>query len=487
MKNYLKKFKNMPIELKASVSYTICNILQKSLSFLTLPLFTRLLTTTQYGQYTIYASWMSILTTFLTLELPYGTFNTAMVNYKDDRDGYISTVQTICTIFTLVALLIYLPFSSFLNKFLELPTFLIIVMFFEILFQAAFMFWCGKRRFEYKYKSIIVITLLIAVLSPALALIFVFSSKEKGYARILGYSLITIAFGLIFYFINLTKGKKPFKKEYWKYAITFNVPLLIYYVSQTIFNQSDRLMISRFCGVDKAAIYGVAYNLAMVLILVLNAINNAYTPWLYKKIDEKKPQENKKISAYIALLMAVLLSGIIWLAPEIIYVMAGKNYSAAKWVVPPVAASLLLLLYTQFSNNVEFLYKKKFYLIIASLVPAVVNIVLNYIFIPKFGFLAAGYTTLVSYLLFALISYLFIIKYLKKGQELYGLFNVKILLLILAGFIGVNILGMALYNFLIARIIVMVVVLIALIIFRKKIFALIKSLKSKGEENVSQN
>ena len=92
MNKYFKKLKNAPVELKASVSYTVCSILQKSLSFLTLPLFTRLLTTEQYGQYTIYASWLAIFTTFLTLELPYGTFDTAMVNFKNDRDGYVSSV-----------------------------------------------------------------------------------------------------------------------------------------------------------------------------------------------------------------------------------------------------------------------------------------------------------------------------------------------------------------------------------------------------------
>ena len=85
-------------------------------------------------------------------------------------------------------------------------------------------------------------------------------------------------------------------------------------------------MISHMVGTDKAAIYGVAYSLAIVLTFVLNAINNSYVPWLYVKIKEKNLSANQKVSLGIAGFMAVILSGVIWLAPEVILIMAGKQY-----------------------------------------------------------------------------------------------------------------------------------------------------------------
>lgn len=66
MAKFKKKFRQIPLTVKVSMSYAICSILQKCLSFITLPLFTRLLTTEQYGQYTIYSSWSGILMIFLT-------------------------------------------------------------------------------------------------------------------------------------------------------------------------------------------------------------------------------------------------------------------------------------------------------------------------------------------------------------------------------------------------------------------------------------
>ena len=67
----IKKYKNAPVAVKASVAYTVCNIIQKSLSFITVPLFTRLLTTDEYGQFSVYTSWQGILAIFITLNLPW--------------------------------------------------------------------------------------------------------------------------------------------------------------------------------------------------------------------------------------------------------------------------------------------------------------------------------------------------------------------------------------------------------------------------------
>ena len=86
-----EKWNGLALPAKVSLVYLICNIIQNSLSFITVPLFTRLLTITQYGQYTIYQSWQGVLSLFLTLNLAYGTFQTAMAKFEDDKEGYIAS------------------------------------------------------------------------------------------------------------------------------------------------------------------------------------------------------------------------------------------------------------------------------------------------------------------------------------------------------------------------------------------------------------
>lgn len=479
IKNLKEKWSQVPLTVKVSTAYAVCSILQKCLSFITLPLFTRLLTTEQYGQYTIYSSWSGILTIFLTLNLAYGSFQTAMVKFENRREEYITSVQGICLVLCGIFLVVYLPFKSLWNHLFELPTPFVLLLVAEIVFSMATQLWMEKNRFEFKYKSVVLITLLMSLLSPIIAFVIVSLVSEKGYARIFGYAIVNILVGFIIFTYNLQKGKRLYNKEFWKYAIWFNVPLLAYYLSQVVFNLSDRIMISHMTGTSDAAMYGVAYNLATILTFVLNAINSSYVPWMYGKIKDNKCSENKSISLMLAVLMGLMILCVIWYAPEIIMLMAGERYKAAIYVVAPVAMSLLLLFYCQLFINVEFYYEEKKMLIYGSVGAAFLNFILNYILIPIYGFVAAGYTTLASYIVFALSNYYTIRLIFKKKKLADELYNYKGLLLIFVGFIVSGFLGVALYGYLIFRVAITIIVLALLIVFRSEFLNTLKQIRSK--------
>ena len=474
-----EKWRKIPLTVKVSTSYAVCSIFQRCLSFITLPLFTRLLTTEQYGQYTIYSSWQGILVIFLTLNLAYGSFQTAMVKFEDERAEYIASIQGICIMLSCIFLAVYLPFRSIWNKLFELPTFFVLLMVSEIIFSTSTQLWMGRKQFEFKYKSVVAITLLTSILSPVVAFVLVGISTEKGYARILGYAVINILVGMGIFIFNCSKGKRIYDKKFWKYAIGFNVPLLAYYLSQIIFNQSDRIMISHMTGKSNAAMYGVAYNLAMLLTFVLNAINGSYVPWVYGKIKNNKEEDNNYISIILVILMSLMILCVIWYAPEIIKIMAGSQYKAAVYVVAPVAMSLLSLFYCQLFINVEFYYEEKKMLVYGSVGAAVINIVLNYLFIPKFGFVAAGYTTLISYIIFALSNCYTMRFTLRKRKLPDNLYNYKALLLIFIVFILSGFLGVSLYNYLVIRIVITVLILGVLLLFKDKFIDALKKIKER--------
>ena len=464
-----RKWSNIPITVKVSVAYAVCSILQKGIVFFTMPIFAGILTKEQYGMYIVYSSWVGVLSIILTLNLAYGSFSKAMVKFEKDRDGYIASVEGICTALMLLFFIIYLPLRKYWNRLFELPTVLVCVLVAEIMTTTAIQIWSGKKRFEFKYKSVVVITLCISILSPLLAYILVINMEKKGYARIFGYAIVSILIGGSIYLINLIRGKKFFKKEYWKYGFQFNIPLMAYYFSQVIFNQSDRIMIDHMVGREEAAIYGVAYTIAMVLLFVLNAINNSYVPWFYIKLKEGKPEENKTVSLIIAGLMAVLLLGIIWLAPEAILFLGGKKYTEAVYVIPPVASSLLLLFYSQLFINVEFYYERKKELVLASVGGGLLNLILNWYLIPIFGYIVAAYTTLASYIVFAGANYFAMKKILREKNIEDNAYNYKWLILILLFFTVLTVVGVVLYDVIWARIFVALITLISLFILRRKV------------------
>lgn len=480
MLNRMKgKWSKIPLTVKVSTSYAVCSILQNCLGFITIPLFTRLLTTEQYGQFTIYSSWSGILAIFITLNLAYGSFSTAMVKYENRRDEYITSVQGICLLLAGIFLLIYLPFRSLWNKLFELSTLLVCVMVIEILFTNATNMWMGRNRFEFKYKRVIALTLAMSIIAPILTYILVISTAQKGYARIIGSAFTNILIGFVIFVVSTKRGKKFYNKEFWKYALGFNIPLLSYYLSQAIFNQSDRIMISHMTGTDNAAMYGVAYNLAMVLTFILNAINGSYVPWMYGKMKEGKGEENRTVSVTLTVLMSLMILCVIWYTPEIIAIMAGEQYTAATYVVAPVAMSLLLLFYSQLFINVEFYYEEKKMLVSASIGAAALNIVLNYLLIPVFGFVVAGYTTFASYIVFVLSNYYAMQKVLKRRNLPNNMYDYKKLLLIFGGFVASGFLGVALYSWILLRVIITFLVLVLFILNRNKFLTAIEMIKKK--------
>lgn len=475
LKKLASRWSGIPVEVKASVSYTVCNILQKSLSFITLPLFTRLLTTEQYGQYSVYASWSAILTIFITLYLSSGSFFKAMVKFEDTRQQYLASVQNISVVLAIVFLGIYFPFRQHWNRLFELPTALVVLMVMEILGQFAITCWYGVKRFEFKYKGVIAVTLGTSVAMPLVALLLVLNCDERGYARIFGYASVSIVVGLVLFITGLIRGNGGMNKGFWRFALGFNIPLIPYYLSQVLFNQSARIMISHMVGLDEAGFYSLAQNLALILTFVLNAINDSYVPWFYGKIKEGKERENRSISTGIAILMAFLLMGIISLAPEFILIMAGKDYMDAVWIVPPVTMSVLLLFYSQLFINVEFYFEAKSLLVWGSIGAAVVSVVLNALLIPVFGYIVAGYTTLISYVAFAVANYFTMRHLAKKNGFSMEAFDLKALILLFFVFFALAMLATALYNLPVVRYAIVVGVLLTVAIMHKRVFAFVNA------------
>ncbi len=471
--NLLDKYRNMSQEVKASTAYTVCSILQKGISLITLPIFSRLLSTEQMGQCTNYSSWVGILTILITLNLAYGSFQTAMIKFREKREEYTSSISFLFAVFGAVYLAIYLPFQNAWNRLFKLPTIVIVFMMVEIVFSGVTDCWLSKNRFELKYRPVIVLTLMKAVASPLFALLLVKLFEEKGYARVIGYAIINILFGIVIAASVLCRGKTLYARTFWKYAFAFNIPLVPYYVAQMIFNVSDRIMIDHICGEEATGIYGMAYTMAMVLNFVVNAINGSYGPWFLTRYEEGQGEKNRAVSLKLSAVIAVGLWMIILAAPEILWIF-GEEYVAGKYVIAPVAISMLLLFYTQIFDRLLFYYEKKYYLVFGGVIPCIVNLVLNYLYIPKYGYVAAAYTTLLSYILFAMTNYFLSLHVLKENGVTQKIYDIRALTLLLLALCAASLIASVLYGYMIIRIMILLVVMIVAAMNRKALLKMIK-------------
>ena len=93
----LKKYRGIPVQVKASFWFLICAFLQKGISMLTTPIFTRLLSTAEYGQYNVFNSWLSIVTIFVSLDLAAGVYTQGLIKFEPERKVYSSSLQGLTT------------------------------------------------------------------------------------------------------------------------------------------------------------------------------------------------------------------------------------------------------------------------------------------------------------------------------------------------------------------------------------------------------
>lgn len=477
LEKLLNKYKKIPIQAKASIWFVICSILQRGISFITVPVFTRLMSTEQYGFYSTYVSWSSVLIVFTSLNLYYGVFNNAMIRYENDRDRYISSMQGLVTIITSIFFVFYLLFRNICNSILGMNTPLVLLLFVELLVTPALQFWTVHYRFDYKYKAIVVVTFVKSILNPLVGIIFVLASEQKDIARIISTVLVEVIVCGTIAIYQFYKGKCFYNKKYWKYAVVFNIPLIPHYLSGTILNQADRIMISNMVGSTAVAFYSVSYNLAQVMNIFTTAIASSFTPWVYRKLRDKKPQDIAPVINMLLLLMFGLLTILMFLAPEALLIIGGKEYAEAVYVIPPITASVFFIFQYNLFSNIEFFYAERKYVLVGSIAAALLNIILNAIFIPKFGYYAAGYTTLFCYIIYGLSHIWFSKKVIRENEGIVHLYDEKTILGMSFLIIGLAVVQNFLYQHTIIRYVIVGAIFFVAFTRRNLIIEIIKSIR----------
>lgn len=477
---YIKRYKSISPAIKAGIWFTICNFLQKGVSFITIPIFTRIMTTEEYGLYSVYTSWYSLITIFATLHLSYYVFNKGLVKYEEDRDRFVVSIQSLSATITLFLIGVYLIFRAHINQMLDMPTAMVLCMMLQILFEPPVLYWTARKRFEYKYQAVIIVTLAISILNPVLGIILIKLKcfSDAAISRVVSIVLISAIFGIWLALIIIKKGKCIYSVKYWKYALNFNLPLIPHYLSTTVLSSADRIMIKDMCSATYAAIYSVAYSTGMCCTLFSQAINQALLPWLYKKMKKEDYVGISAISNSVLIGMLGIVLLLTCFSPEIIRIVGSSEYQEAVWVMPPICGSIYFIFLQNLFANIEYYFEKTKLIAGASVIVAILNVLLNYIFIQKFGYVAAGYTTLFCYIMYAIVHY-FVLKNIcqKNKLELKKLFNMKIVFGISVIMLLMIFLMTVVYRNFVIRYLVIIVLLLGVVLFRKQILNILSTVK----------
>lgn len=393
--------------IKSSVWYTISNFLLNSVSIITTPIFTRVLSLEEYGLFNNFLSIYSILSVVITLNLQ-STLIRARYDFENDKKSYTTNLIYISFFVTFFCIIISNCFFKYIEQYLAIDRFMMNMMFITFLFLPAINIFQVWQRIDFQYKKSVLISFLISIGNVALSLLLVFIMDNKLYGRILGTLLPTIFIGMIitFYYFH---NSRTFNSLYIKYALKICLPYIPHLLSLNVLNALDKMMITKMCGEEFNALYSIAVSCGLIVTILINALNSSFSPWLGDQLHYKNYSKIRKVSYIYIFIFVIFAIANMLFAPEILLILGGESYIDAITLIPViVAGGVCQLLYTMYVNIEQF-EKRTIGMAIASCIAALLNFVLNFICINCFGYQAAAYTTFLSYL-FLLIFHFLLVK-----------------------------------------------------------------------------
>ena len=421
--------------LKSGIWYVMATFLVRGIGFITTPIFTRLLTKEQYGLLANYTSWESILSIIVTLNLT-STLISGKYDYKDNFDSYIYSAMTLSVFSAAFWLVATNLCGNFISDLLKVDGLYLNIMLVYLMLVPIVHLYQARERYNFEYKKTVLISVVLTLSSAIVSIFLVYYMENRLTGRIIGSSLPAIVIGLGIFLHYFKKFKLGFSLKHWKYALKICLPYIPHSFSLILLNSMDKVMITRVCGPEKTALYSLAYSVAAIVTIFLGALNNAFAPWLGDKLANKEYDRIRYFAPKYITFFYFLVIGIILVAPEVLHILGGQPYMAALGVMCPVMLGCMCqFLYTMFVN-VEQFSKKTVGMAIATILAAMMNYVLNNYYIPKYGYIAAAYTTFVSYL-FLLFEHMFLVYKIKLNVVYsYRFVGFSVLVACLFAFIG---------------------------------------------------
>ncbi len=378
------------------------------LSFLTAPIFTRSLGPEQYGEVGLFTTWVSVFSCVFGLSL-HSAIGPGSYHFKDRYLEFRSNVLILGLLTCSVLAVLFLIFLNPLSQILHFSRFMVILMVVNSI--GHFMINSVQSIYIYEKKPLnnFIISVSISLVSIVTSLVLVNMARpESRYiGRIEGMVIPHFVIAIVVFLFLFLKKTVVLKREFCVYALSFALPSIIHLLSGLVLSFSDRLMM-KYMGISgvEIGIYTVYYSFCTVLTTILHALGNSWNPFYFDCLDKNDwSHTNKKCRNYIEL-FSVLACGFILLSREVGALYSGKEYTSGLAIIPILVCSTYFIFMYQFFVNFELFNKKARIVAIGTTGTAVLNFVLNLIFIPKYGMYGASGATAASYFILFVVHYL---------------------------------------------------------------------------------
>ncbi|MCL6097163.1 MAG: oligosaccharide flippase family protein [Bacteroidetes bacterium] len=415
--------------------YSLSNIAPKVVGVILLPLFTAKLVLTDFGNWDLLDNTIQILAEVVILgQASSLIFLNNNKEYEEQKGSALFTLTTfvlaVCAVLVLASEIITAKFSAFFAhsqitaEYIRLTAYIVLLRVMNNLFLA-------KVRADEEsayYSTVSVAKTLVMTFFT----VYLVAYENQGITGILLAALIAEFLTTIALLTKLIPVMKlNFNKEILSVAFKFGFPLVFSSLGFMLLNQSDRFIIKILLGSKHVALYGLAYRIAGVLnMFLVLPFSLGLLPIAYKYFGQ--PDDNRFFSKLMTYSTFVFVWGFVFLSlfsKEIVRLFAQQSdFYSAYLVVPLILLSYVFSGMRLTASLGMMLTKNTKHIAWITIGASALNIILNFIFIPMYGIMAAAVNTLVSFVIFYLITQKVSNKYFRIDFE-----NRKLLLMIVAG------------------------------------------------------
>lgn len=383
--------------VKSAGWYVAATFLTKGLGYITIPIFTRIMTPGEFGEFNAFAAMQVLLVAVLGLEA-FQTINRARFDFKpDELPAYQFTAVTSTVILGGVLLTLMLLFPEVFEGITDLDRQYLVIMALYAMFFPVFNMFQAYQRVQYKYKLSAGLAFGVSLTATALAVTLVVALSDALMGRIVGQYVPFIVVGAVAYvFYGLAARRIEWR--YFRYAVALCGPLIIATLGTQGLVFAGRIVVQQVGPLEDVAYIALGASVSNIALVLITALNNAFAPWLMDCLENDDINSAHAILRPFIYFMTALVVCVSFMAPEVVLILGGYEYLPTTLVVPSLMASALLSMLTMQFVFVQT-YHKRIRLgggLVFS--AALLNVVLCVPAVQVWGFVAVGYVGFFVYL-----------------------------------------------------------------------------------------
>lgn len=397
---------------KHTFIYAIGSAIQTLVAFLLVPVYTHYLAPAQYGQLEI----LNTILLIMTMILSFGFASAAIKVHEKDCKSENEKKEVLGTMYLFV-----IPIASIITFVLFLFSKDIIRvllgeeadinLFYLVLGLniATIFLMLSLALLRVKEKSLhyILLSFLRFAITLGLNIYFVVFLKLGIFGILLGNLIAFIVASLVFLPTVIRNTRFIISSKYLKKLFYFGIAIIPAAIASWIMDLSDRYYLKHFSDFTEVGIYSLGYKIGMVIsVLMVTPFQLAWPTISYAlaKKDGAK-QIYARVLTYFLFISSLAALAITLFSSQIIELVAPDNYSEASIIVPFVGFSYILYgVHFILVPGLHLREKTKYYPLLV-VIPAILNLILNYYFVAQFGMMGAAFTTLMCFILMVIITY----------------------------------------------------------------------------------